>query len=739
MELKLYINQTLTYNINGDQVYYTGNNPQNLVVTKVSAVPFPSGRQFPSYPSPVDVTDYVSDLYKLKLTWTAQKDSNGNTVPGATQLQKSTSGTLVFEGQAYDLLKKWLIDDVSAPLNSVDVAIEHVGCGRYINYAIRAKDLQWCENSTCTFDVTIKQKDERLNCIKSTLIGDNHDGLFQTTPTNGRKHPRFSYCNEHRPNGLMVMVWWISGVIIVPTLLVFVPLMAVLNVVFWIVNKIIGVINTLVHLVSGKPLNTVNWNTIPYFDFNAMLNALGAYFAETAGCGREHPAPLIRDYISNVCRKCNVEVDGATAPIFFDPLMKIETSSRGMIQPPYNPHYNACYLNAPVERGIRRYKSLNALRALANNTDYYIPDNTPLHTLDTFLDELKVLYNAEWRVKNGKLYFQRKDWFLQQGYVYDLSHNSADRLKLLEGVCFEWNEVKSPAYTKGLYTDDALDSSGNEAQKQMNALVSHGSVDDNPNIEGVREIRAPFGATKFRLDGASEDYVYDAMQVVVNGSFLTPFLAGLMFDFVAPFIEEHADYALLMKDETCTLPKVLIWDGVNYDNAKCIRSHTSRVNYGFLTEPQVNSKYNKYGFRWYLRHPERTFVRGAGLTLPPNQDGYYLVTDFFGAREIKKPALLVNYPMYFEPGYLNTMWDWFHWIDDPEHNPKMNMNWSAKLELCCYDLKNLELFGDLTDIKLGQRVKLPLKYYPDGNIAEIEVSYDTKDENGQYIELKGTV
>lgn len=738
MELKLYINQTVTYNLKGKRIYYAGSNPQSLHVVEHSKTPFPQSRSYPNNPAPIDVTEYVSDLHKLKLTWTSNKNSSGVSVAGASQMQKSASGTLTFEGKAYQWLKMWLIDDVSAPLNSVDVSIQQMDCGTYINYKITAADLQWCEGSICTFDVTVKQKDEALNCIKRTLISHNEYGIFNPLPQGGKKHPRFSYCNEQRPNGILVMVWWMAGVVSVPTLLFMGPVLISFNMAIVAINIIIGTINLLVKLISGHKNKKVNWKTIPTFDFRGMLDAYGALFIEAGGCGREHPAPLIRDYIENVCKYCNIKVDGNSAPIFFAQTMDVETS-HGWEYNVFNPHYNACYFHAPAKRGIRRFKSLSALRGLPNNTDYYIDDNSPLLTLDMFLDELKGLYNAEWRVKNNTLYFQRKDFFLQTAPLYDLSENGADRSKLLEGLCFEWNETKYPAYTRGIYTEDAADTCGNEAENQMNGFAEHGSVDENPNFEGVQDKRGGFGASKFRLDGASVDYLYDAMQIVVNGSFLTPFLAGMMFDLVGKHIEEFADYALLLKDENVTQPKVLLWDGNSYENARCIATHTARwLANTSLTPPVVNTRYNDH-VEWWVRHAPQTFVRGSGLTLPPNQPGYYLVTDFFGAREIKKPAMLLNYPMYFEPGYEGTLWDWFHWIDDPFHKPVMNMNWQAKIDLCCEDIKKLALLGDLQDIKLGQKVVLPVQYYNEGRITEIEVSYDVTDSTGPYIQLKGTV
>lgn len=738
MQLRLLIKQTLTFDIQGNRIYYDGPSPQALRKQLHNVTPFPQSRMFPNHPGDYDVTAYVSDLHKLKFTWTENKDENGLTTPGANQQQKGASGTLTFEAEAYRLLKQWLLDDISAPLNSIDVTIEHVGCGVYINYSIKASDLQWCENDVCLFEATLKQKDERLNCIKSTHISQNHAGMFQTTPANNKKHPRFSYCNEQRPNGLLVLVWWQSAVIIVSLLWLMVPIMVALNGLFFVVNVIIGAVNALIKLLTGKPVEKGNWTTIEYFDAEEMQEALSAYFIESAGCGREHPAPLIRDYIQNVCDYCNVKIVPDNVPVFFKQTIDVD-SSRGLLKDVFNPHYNACYLHAEVKRGIRRFKSINHFRALHNNTDYYIEDNKPLITLDVFLDNLKQVYNAEWKILNGELHFHRKDYFTDGPPVFDFSENGKDRPKLLNGICYQWNDLKYPAYTKGFYTPDAIDTCGNEAQAHMDGYQQHGNVDENPNFEGTRTLNVPFGATRFRLDGVSEDYLFDAMQVVVNGGFFTPYLPGFMFDIVGDQIQEYGDYALLLKDETNSLPKILLWDGQSYDNARCIKMHSAKWLPGTAYRPPIkNTQYNSTE-EWWQRHKENTFVRGSGLTIPKQPDGYYFVTDFIGSRKIKEPALLVNYPMYFEPGYENTLWDWFHWIDDPLKNPVINMNWEANIELCCEDIQELKVFGDLEHITLGRKVILPLQHYNEGTIREIEVSYDVTEGIGPYIKLKGTV
>lgn len=436
MQLKLYIRQTRTYDTKGTAIYYWGGTPStlNLYYGWLS----PSSRLWPGFGTAndyIDVTESCSSLYKLKLTWTTERDNSGFTLPGAIQQKKSASGTLSFEGEAYKLLKQWLVDDVSAPLNSVDVKIEHAGCGNYLDYTIKSTDLRWCENSICTFDVTLKQKDEALNCIKSTLITDNWQNWFEEGYGIRKKHPRFSYCNEIRPNGQLVIQWYLMANI---AFLIFIMMTSLIPIVILTLGPILLIIKLIIAVATfinklGGSIDTTDLEKArdkiqAFLDMftspDNFIDNIGNFFLEAAGCGREHPAPLIRDYITNVCDKCGVKVNDVTAPIFFAQERDIETSDRlrgnnGVIHVT-NPHYNACYLSAPTKRGIRRFLNLSIVGfSEPNNRDYYLPDNSPLHTLDTFLDELKTIYNAEWRVKTiwdgGKyephLFFQRKDFF----------------------------------------------------------------------------------------------------------------------------------------------------------------------------------------------------------------------------------------------------------------------------------------------------------------------------------------
>jgi hypothetical protein len=742
MELRIRIRQTQYYAIetvaggltSGDPIIYAGSSPMNLIPVLGTV---PAGDTW------LDITSDVTNLDELELEWTTDRDTDGNVVAGAFQPKKTASGQLLIEGNGYAFIKDWLIDNVAAPRNSIDVQIEHVGCGTYDMWVIKSSQIRWCENDICEFSVNLQQTDEAFQCMQKTLISDNWQGWFQTQPTNGKKHPRFVYCNEVKPNGMMVMLWWLSSVILTIVILLYMGILPII----WAVQLIIGVVKTIVDVFSWILGIEVDFSdNFDFTDPRDFLNSLGSFYVESSGCGRLHPAPLVRDYIDNVCKKCGIRVDAITDPIFHARQIMIDTSSEredGM-KLRDNPHFNAAYFNAPIQRGIRIFRGLFSNDE--NTTDYFIERNKPILALDQFLDQLKTLYNAEWRLTSiggqPTLYFWRKDWYLLGSALYDFTEDGEDRDKVLDGICFNWLEKPQFAYMRGVYSEDASDTCGNESLGHMNDIISLGDATNNPTYAGqLDKTSFYFGGTRFRLDGTSNDYIADAMQVVLNGAALNPTIPAIMKEIVVPSIERYADYALLMSDETAVLPKLIIWDeNSGFEHAKAIRNkNTFPTNGSGLSMPIPNSFYNPNNLEWYMFYQLNTYVMGSVFTFGSAPYGRYTVQEYFGIDFYAKPAELCNYPMYFNSKFKDTLFDWFHWIDDPRINPRMNMEFTVNIDLCCEDLQRLKVFGDAANINLFQKVLLPVKWYNEGTITSIRVVYNSENELGKHIQIKGVL
>lgn len=707
----------------GQPIVYAGQNPTQLHPV-AGAVPVANY---------FDITGDTANLDKISFTWTTERDGDGVIVSGLNQAKRTASNAIQIEGAAYLFIKEWLVDSVSAPLNGIDVRVTDTSCGIYDEWIIKAPQVSWCADDICEFSVTIQQKDPSLQCIQSTLISDNWQGWFQDQPLNGKKHPRFSYCNEVKPNGMMITLWWLMSLVF--TILIL--LTPIINTIIAIINVIIAIINAIAWITGQDPVD--------YLNFFNPLNMAESFFMESSGCGRLHPAPLNRDYIDNVCKKCGVHVDNLTDPLFHSTTLNIDLSSDRQVRQRPNPYYNSCYLNAPIKRGIRIFRGL--FNNDQNLVDYYIQDNRPILSLDMFLDELGTLYNCRWRIKNVNgqptLYFWRKDWFKLGSAIYNFTDNGEDRNKIIEGICFSWLDKKQFAYMRGLYGEDAADTCGTEALQYMNDMISLGDKTNNPNYDGFLDKTTKFGGTRFRLDGASDDYLANAMQTLLNGAALNPTIPAIVNEAIVPAVEQYADYALLFSGETATLPKVVIWDeSTGYDFAKAVRTKSTMVqsvNGSSLPLPTPNTVYNESSLPWYYYHFPQTYVTGSALSFGSSPIGKYTVQEYFGIDFYARPAELCNYPMFFSSKFTENIYDFFHWIDDTRINPSTSREWTLKIELCCEDLQKLKVLNDSSEIELGATVLLPTQFYNEGEITEITVDYDSSNEVGKNINLKGVV
>lgn len=729
-EIRIFIRQKPITDEQGNVVHYDGTSPFDM--HKVNGWNLSPDRYWGPWK---DVTDDSEGADELAITHTLTRDQTGTETPGTINSEKKATSMLTFYGETYKNVKAWLVDDISAPLNGVDVKFYDEGCGAWLSgFFFDGTDIEICEGELCSFSVSLREADTPYQCIHTTLIADNWRGEFQEQPTNGKKHPRFSYCNERRPNGLLVFAW--HNIALLGTIMPIVLIIA--TIVMFIIDIVKAIVAVFTWIFGGDP----DW---PDFAFkkdvwDPIIDAYGQWFVEGAGCGREHPAPLVRDYIKSVCDKCGVRVDGDSAPIFFAETIEIETNSRGSIQT-RNPHYNVCLLWPISKRGVRRFKSQRFIGQFPNDTDYYIVGNAPSWTLSEMLDALKDTYNAAWHVKDNKLYFDRKDRLSKDISLYNFKPGSPDRNKIVEGVCFEWNELRKAALTRINYQTDAGDKPGNESGDYYSAMIRHGYPQENGIYSGKEEKPLKFGAVAFRLDGSSDDYIYDAFQVVVNSGWLNGIVPIIMFSTVKNYIIEFCDYAILMRGETSTLPKLVIWDGDSYDNARAEKNfvaHNNAANDGD-TIPTINPNYNLNMDLWQDIHHPNNYVRGSGMNPVPNNAGYYTISNFTGLMQIKQKIRLMNYHMFVAPGYNDTLWDWFHWIDDPNQNRNMNMEWRVRIEKCCDDMLRLGLVDGPTEIALGAKVFLPARFHDEGIITTISLNCDPNSEFGPNIEIKGTL
>lgn len=666
MKLKIYMRKLQMFDKNHLPIYYDGPNPNSLQVINGLI----ANNVW------IEMTRYVDNLDEFSASWKVKSNDS----KGISNIDKSVSTELQLFDEGYKFVMTWLNDHVAAPLNAIEVRVEMVNCGTIDDYVIKTDGISYCDSDLCNVEVALKQKDDLYTCIYSTLITDNHLGMF----SGNYQHPRFSYCNEFRPVILLSILFAIMNI-------VFFLLWIIYTVVFpiwWALYQFINAINTILDGIASAIPGNQDWSVgnIPRPDTPGdVMDEMVDLYVDLFGCGKEHPAPLIRDYIRNVCSKCGITITEESIPLFFKP------SSQ---------YYNLTMLSAEVKKGADK-----------DNNIFWIPDNDPLLTLDMLLDKLKIIFNAKWFIKNNILYFDRHDKFDNDTFLYDF--NGADKKLLLEGICYAWNEEKKPAYSRAGYSVDALDVLTTDCLRRYNDIVEYNTPVINPMLEGSdNRISSDFAPTRFRGDGVYKDYVSQTMQATGIANTVIGIIGLVWHNQVKQKMKEFSE-AIIMQNHTALLPKLIIWNGQSKRAARAVSSYEFNTS----NMPIPNTVYNINNLSYQTANQgDETY------------DNYY-----------NKNNRLINYPMYFDAMFKGNLWD-FHQIDDPRFNPPTNKTFELSIPLCCEDVTKLGILNNSGGVNLERKVKVNGgTFYQDGVIKDISLNFSPDGKLGRHIKIKGKI
>ncbi|MFM9143537.1 MAG: hypothetical protein ACKOPP_06040 [Bacteroidota bacterium] len=355
-----------------------------------------------------------------------QNDDDGTVV-------KSYSSELTFYDDGYQLLYSNLINNPNGFNAEVTVKIYDECCGNVVFEGIIAGDsVDWCEPE-CWVSANIIQKDEELSCIKNTIIWDNRFGFLN------QNYNRVDYCVENRPAFIHAIVILFGALFQALITLIVGALIPIIFVIWGLVY----VICLVVAIIPGG-IGPGDCTTPGEVITDEVLDWLRQTNDALLPCTDFHIAPYVRDYIKNACRVCGL------------------TFQSSILDSPPSPYYNLILLSMQVKKGRQK-----------NSTNYrMIEDNLPIETLETlFRDYLNPMFNARWKVLNGNLIFERKDYFngLSQWIDADQLLSSG---KILENrICWNWTDRERYAYGRFEYQMDAMEYIGNEAKLQYNDLV----------------------------------------------------------------------------------------------------------------------------------------------------------------------------------------------------------------------------------------------------------------------------
>lgn len=473
----------------------------------------------------------------------------------------SFTGDIIFTGVDADYIRERLIDHADAVNNKVILKFESTCCAEKITYLfqIKPESLEWCDNQCDIKAAAVEYSNsfDQLNCLKSTLVYDNHDG-FQ----DNANHPKVSYCIEMRPSALQDVIL-IMVIILNIILVALYPVVLVIEIILTFINKIIDALNS----IPGVSLDNIgdfdgnpSTGTIDeYRNFIASLNEI------VIGCGRKHPSPYLREYIKNVCRKCGIAFQSS------------------ILNDSNSEYFNTIYFNAPIRKGV-----------LSDDNTTFIQKNRPILNGVMLLNQIKSVHNSDWVIENNILYYEREDYFVPVVPWLDLT--TYDKDKILK-VCYKWTNKPRYAYANLYYQNDAVNWIGSEAGERYGDIIEWNNPYSPKQKDEYKPLLA-FAPSRFRDDGIERD--------VLSSYKGAPFIGATI---------RRYENVMLMNNGTQYAPSLLIYDQAT---GKIKRNYSvpseSGIPYNYpywFKEVQAGNLYTNFHF---IKNPKYIAWKGYDNT-----------------------------------------------------------------------------------------------------------------------------
>jgi hypothetical protein len=290
-----------------------------------------------------------------------------------------------------------------------------------------------------------------------------------------------------------------------------------------------------------------------------------------------------------------------------------------------------------------------------------IADNNPIETGQTFLDNLlKPTFNGDWQIIGNTLYFERKDYFISNSSWIDSEQLMNDNRIIDNKVCFSWIDDDRFAYGRYEYVPDAIDIIGNEAMKRYNDIVEWNQPFSAVQ-KGVKINTLPFSPARFRSDGVDgEGTIWDIL-AIFQGGILNLIFGGQLVS--------NKTNVLLLNQHTAMNYKLLMWDGVDRENARIENNYSTAFTGGAVVVD--------------------------GETIPTSN--------------------LFNYPLWFKAGYNNNLYSLFHYIDNPKLPSAQNFNFDFTFQFNCSDLTNFDFSKTVRIIQNGTA--------KNGQVKEVKINF----------------
>ena len=352
----------------------------------------------------------IDGLDSFSVTY-SRNESTGRT-------QKAFSNELTFYDDGFNLIFNQLVASPTGLTKYIKVQIWDECCNDFIyqDLIIKGSMVKYCTGDCFVECTMIRQDpDERIyDCFDRTPITtdlENPDGSFN--PNHWLVNPGSGITISQVPYCNEMK----------PTLLHWLILS-----IGWIVIAFVAVLN---FLTLGSINGVKDW---------LELNIIG--------CNRKHPSPRIIDYIEQATKYCQCDQNQPFWSSFLSNPNSFYTST--------------LFINAPIKPGI----------PFNDTSTRYIVENRPRQTITEYLDMVANDFNALWWVENGRVYMERKDFFLTAPVLYDAIVNQKTG-NILKGACFTYNEGTVYASQRLEATEDTFEICGNNNLSKYGAYFDY--------------------------------------------------------------------------------------------------------------------------------------------------------------------------------------------------------------------------------------------------------------------------
>jgi len=470
----------------------------------------------------------------------------------------TSSNQLKFNNNAASWLYDYYFSDPYQGLRKkIEVSIYDDCCKKWFKFESDAKGIDYCD---CEATIVLKEPSKVNKCYEFL----NTKIFWRQGFAEAFNHPQI--WNINRPGLMQLLV-----IIITDSILIIVRRL------FEACKIIDKIIEALPFGIGGggldcTPLEKIICDTTQYI----------------TGTNWKAPAPYIKDVLEYNAAQCGLKLRSS---IFQASI-----------------HRNDVLYSVQHERGLK-------------NARNWIEDNGPnLTTIQLLQQYIKDTYNAEYRIKNGFLIVERKDYFqnAEKGILIDLSK---------ETQCLEFITDKTFANANYTYSEDSYDKEGNRMKTSYDDRVEW-NADLSEWKKGTLNVNSKLGRSRFQFDYKSYeksgffdmDLLFDVL--AKNGILAS---AGICKDG-----STRRSRDLILSGDKASLLKILnLEPNTDLEDAKVIRRETFKRPFSFL-----------------------------GINVSSVQFYDY------------------NYPMWYKESEVEGLYQMFHYID----NPNLNNNNVVKIK-----------------------------------------------------------